>query len=155
MRAVVQRVRSARVLVAGGAEEARIGPGAVVLVAVRRGDTAAEAEGLAGKIARLRLFDDAAGRLNGDIASVKGAFLVVSQFTLYGDCRKGNRPSYLDAAPPEEAMPIYERFVEYLRAGGREVRTGRFREHMVVALENDGPVTVIVERDAAPGGGAG
>ena len=156
MRAVIQRVRAAGVSV-GGRECAAIGPGAAVLVGVARGDTAADAGYLAGKISRLRIFDDAQGRMNRALAEVGGALLVVSQFTLLGDCRKGNRPGYTEAAPPDDAGPLYEEFVRRLRALGHEVQTGTFREHMLVRIENDGPVTLLLDsrRDAdtgAPGG---
>ena len=144
MRAVIQRVRAAGVSV-GGRGIAAIGPGAVVLLGVARGDTAAEAEYLAGKISRLRIFDDAQGRMNRALAEVGGALLVVSQFTLLGECRKGNRPSYIEAAPPELAVPLYEEFVRRLRALGHEVQTGIFREHMLVRIENDGPVTLLLD----------
>jgi D-tyrosyl-tRNA(Tyr) deacylase len=150
VRAVVQRVRRAAVA-AGGRTVAEIGRGAVVLLGVARRDGTADAEWLAGKVAALRIYDDAEGRLNADLAREGGAFLVVSQFTLYGDCRKGNRPSYVDAAPPAEAEVLYEAFVRALRTHGHEVRTGVFREHMVVSLENDGPVTVLLD---SPGAGA-
>jgi len=150
VRALVQRVRRAAVA-AGGGVAAEIGRGAVVLLGVSRRDGPADAEWLAAKVSALRIYDDADGRLNADIAREGGAFLVVSQFTLYGDCRKGNRPSYIEAAPPAEAQALYEAFVRALRARGHEVRTGVFREHMVVSLDNDGPVTVLLD---SPGGGS-
>jgi len=140
----VQRVKRARVTVADG-DVARIGPGALILVAAARDDTPADIEYLARKVARLRIFDDADGRLNLDIRAVEGSFLVVSQFTLYGDCRKGNRPSYVDAAAPEAGRRGYEVFVERLRALGHEVQTGHYRSSMEVELVNDGPVTLILE----------
>ena len=146
MKAVVQRVRRAWVTV-NETEIARIGPGALVLLGVEQGDTEQGAEWLADKTARLRIFNDAQGQLNASIDAVDGSFLVVSQFTLLGDCRKGNRPSYIRAAPPETANRLYEYFAARLREiGGCPVQTGRFREHMIVGLENDGPVTLLLER---------
>lgn len=144
MRAVVQRVRSAGVTI-GGRETAAIGPGALVLLGVAASDTAADAEWLAGKVSRLRIFDDADGRMNCDIQASGGAFLVVSQFTLLADCRKGNRPSYIDAAPPERAALLYTEFVRLLSAAGHPVQTGVFRETMQVRLINDGPVTIVLD----------
>lgn len=144
MRAVVQRVRSAGVDV-GGREIAAIGPGALVLLGVADGDTEEDADWLADKVGRLRIFDDTEGRLNLDIRAVGGAFLVVSQFTLLADCRKGNRPSYIAAAQPDRAAGLYERFVARLRGEGHAVQTGVFREHMQVRLVNDGPVTIVVD----------
>lgn len=145
MKIVVQRVRRAAVRV-DGATVGAIGPGALLLVGVARGDTPEDQRYLARKVASLRIYDDEAGRLNADITSVPGgAFLAVSQFTLYGDCRKGNRPSYIEAAPPDEGRATYEAFVNSLRGLGHRVETGRFQEHMVVELENDGPVTLILE----------
>jgi D-tyrosyl-tRNA(Tyr) deacylase len=130
---------------AGSTIVGEIGPGAMVLVGVARGDTNGDALHLARKVSRLRIFNDAEGRLNEPIAAVGGDFLAVSQFTLYGDCRKGNRPSYREAAEPEEGLARYLAFVEGLRGEGHRVETGRFQEAMVVALENDGPVTIILE----------
>ncbi len=144
MRAVVQRVRRARVTV-GDRAVADIGAGAVVLLGVARGDTPSDAARLAAKVSALRIFDGADGRLDEPIPARDASFLVVSQFTLYGDCRRGNRPSYVRAAPPGEAGPLYEAFVAALRGRGHDVATGAFGEHMVVALENDGPVTVLLE----------
>jgi D-tyrosyl-tRNA(Tyr) deacylase len=123
----------------------RIGTGALLLVGVARGDTEWDARHLARKVSRLRIYSDAKGRLNDSIRSAGGDFLAVSQFTLYGDCRTGNRPSYLEAADPGEGRLRYEQFVDCLRELGHRVETGRFQESMVVALENDGPVTVILE----------
>ncbi len=144
MRALVQRVRSAGVLVQDR-EVAAIGRGALVLLGVSGPDTDAEADWLAGKVSRLRIFDDADGRMNLSIGEAGGAFLVVSQFTLLADCRKGNRPSYIDAAPPEQAVRLYEEFIQRLRARGHDVQTGIFREMMQVRLINDGPVTILVD----------
>jgi len=148
MRAVVQRVERARVSVEGR-EIAAIGRGLLVLLGVARSDRSAEARRLAEKVARLRVFDDPAGRMNLDAAAAGGAFLVVSQFTLLADCRKGNRPSYIEAAPPERAAPLYEEFASRLRELGFEAPTGIFGAHMAVELVNDGPVTIVL--DAAAG----
>lgn len=150
MRLVIQRVRRARVT-AGERELGAIGRGAVVLVGVGRGDTETDAAYLARKVSQLRIYDDAEGRLNASIRDVGGSFLVISQFTLYGDCRKGNRPSYFEAAPPQEAERLYEAFVRQLRAQGHEVQTGAFGERMMVELENDGPVTILMESHGRAG----
>lgn len=144
MRLVIQRVRSANVTV-DGKEVARIGEGAVVLVGVAKGDSQIDVRYLARKTSQLRVFDDEAGRLNLAINQSKGAFLVVSQFTLYADCSKGNRPSYVQAAEPEEARRLYEEYARELRILGHEVQTGVFGAHMVVRIANDGPVTVLLE----------
>jgi D-tyrosyl-tRNA(Tyr) deacylase len=122
-----------------------IGTGALLLLGVARGDTEGDASFLAGKVSRLRIFDDEEGRLNRAIDAVDGSFLAVSQFTLYGDCRKGNRPSYIEAAEPEEGRRLYARFVEALRDLGHRVETGTFQAQMLVGLENDGPVTLMLE----------
>jgi D-aminoacyl-tRNA deacylase len=139
VRAVVQRVREAAVAVEGR-EAARIGRGLLVLLAVKVGDGPEQADRVAGKLERLRVFDDAEGRMNLSVRDVGGELLVVSQFTLYGDARKGNRPSYVESAPPEEAEPLYERVREALGAQG-----GEFGARMQVSLLNDGPVTLLVE----------
>ncbi len=139
MRAIVQRVSEAAVH-AGDEQVAAIGPGLLVLLGVKRGDAAEQADRMAGKLAGLRIFEDADGRMNRSVAEAGGEILCVSQFTLYGDTRKGNRPSFVDAAPPEEAEPLYERVRAALGAQG-----GRFGARMAVSLVNDGPVTVIVE----------
>jgi D-aminoacyl-tRNA deacylase len=144
VRLVIQRVKSAGVRV-DGAEVGRIGPGLLVLAGVARDDTAEDIAWLARKAAQLRIFSDAEGRMNLDLAAVGGAMLVVSQFTLYADCRKGNRPSYLDAAEPEAGRRGYEEFVRLLREMGHRVETGRFGAAMEVELINDGPVTIVVE----------
>jgi D-tyrosyl-tRNA(Tyr) deacylase len=145
-----QRVRSASVTVDGEVVGA-IGAGALMLLGVHREDSPADAEWLADKAAALRVFADAAGRMNLSLADTGGDALVVSQFTLYGDASRGNRPSYSDAAPPELAEPLYEHFVRRLESAlGRPVATGRFRAMMQVALVNDGPVTLLIER--RPGG---
>jgi len=124
---------------------AEIGRGFLVLLGVAQGDAEEDARFLAGKIAGLRVFEDEAGKMNLALAEVGGAMLVVSQFTLLGDCRKGRRPSFTAAAPPEEAQRLYRAFVDAVVAQGIEVATGRFREHMEVELVNDGPVTLVVE----------
>jgi D-aminoacyl-tRNA deacylase len=139
VRALVQRVSRAAVEV-HGKEVASIGPGLLVLVGVRNGDTTEQADRLAGKLERLRVFEDADGRLNLSVRDVGGELLCVSQFTLYGDARKGNRPSFVDAAPPELAEPLYERVRSALGAQG-----GAFGAHMNVSLVNDGPVTLLLE----------
>jgi D-tyrosyl-tRNA(Tyr) deacylase len=144
MRAVIQRVSEARVTVAGSVV-GEIGPGLLALLGVGKPDTAADSEFLAEKILNLRVFTDEAGKMNRSLLDTGGALLVVSQFTLYGDCRKGRRPSFDDAAPAEQARLLYEHFVETARRSGVRVETGVFQAHMDVALVNDGPVTLIVE----------
>lgn len=144
MRAVVQRVKEASVSV-GGEMISRIGTGLLVLLGVARKDTTTEAEILADKIVHLRIFEDDGGKLNRSLLEVGGEILVVSQFTLCGDCRKGRRPSFVEAAPPEAANELYEHFAEKVGAHGVRVATGRFRALMEVALINDGPVTLILE----------
>jgi D-tyrosyl-tRNA(Tyr) deacylase len=144
LRAVVQRVARARVLIDGEAR-GEIGAGLCVLLGVARGDDAASAERLAGRVARLRIFENEEGRFDRSLLDVGGAALVVSQFTLLADTAKGNRPSFTDAAPPEEAEPLYERFCEALRALGIAVKTGVFGVRMEVELVNDGPVTIILD----------
>lgn len=144
MRILLQRVRSASVLVAGE-RVAAIGRGALLLVGVGRGDTREDAIHLAGKTRRLRVYPDAEGRMNLPIDAVGGDFLAVSQFTLYADCRRGNRPSCTDAAPPEIGREIYECYVEELRGLGCRVETGVFGSEMLVELQNDGPVTLVLE----------
>ena len=123
----------------------RIGPGMLVLLGVAEGDTEDDARQLAEKIAGLRIFDDAEGKMNLALADVGGAMLVVSQFTLLGDCRKGRRPSFVAAAAPESAERLYQVFVDAVARQGIEVATGRFRQHMQVELLNDGPVTLLLE----------
>jgi D-aminoacyl-tRNA deacylase len=139
MRALVQRVSDASVTV-DGREVARIGSGLLVLLGVRRGDGPDQADRLASKLLALRVFEDGDGRMNLSLGDVGGEVLCVSQFTLYGDTRKGNRPSFVDAAPPEEAEPLYERVRSALGAEG-----GVFGARMSVALTNDGPVTLLLE----------
>jgi D-aminoacyl-tRNA deacylase len=144
MRAVVQRVRRARVTV-GGETTGEIGLGLLVLLAVGAGDTRADADYLAEKTIGLRIFEDAGGKMNLSVAEVGGAVLVVSQFTLYGDVRRGKRPSFDAAAPPEQARELYEYFVEKVRAAGLRSETGRFQETMQVELVNEGPVTILLD----------
>ena len=144
MRAVVQRVSQASVTVDGDVV-GRIGVGLMVLLGVADGDTEQDADWMADKLVGLRVFEDDAGKMNLALADVGGAVLVVSQFTLLGDCRKGRRPSFIGAAPPERAEALYERFAERVRGHGVEVATGRFRTEMRVALVNEGPVTLVVE----------
>jgi len=155
MKAVVQRVSRASVRI-DGETIASIGPGMLVLLGVMRGDREDEARRLADKIARFRFFADERNRMNRSAIECGLQALVVSQFTLAADGRAGRRPSFDAAAPPELAEPLYERFVELLRAAGLEVRTGRFRELMQVELVNDGPVTfTLEEREPSPPGPAG
>jgi D-tyrosyl-tRNA(Tyr) deacylase len=144
MRACIQRVSEAAVTV-DGEVTGRIGPGLVVLVGVGPQDSQAEVDWLAEKIVGLRIFADVEGKMNRSLADVAGSMLVVSQFTLYGDCRKGRRPSFTAAAPPELAERLYEAFVARVRALGVEVATGVFRAHMQVSLVNDGPVTLWID----------
>jgi D-tyrosyl-tRNA(Tyr) deacylase len=146
MRAVVQRVKRARVTVAGETT-GEIGQGLLVLLGIGNGDTEAAADYLADKIAGLRIFEDGSGRMNRALAEIAGAVLMVSQFTLYGDVRRGKRPSFDEAAPPAQACRLYEYFVEKLRATGLRCETGRFQEMMEVELVNDGPVTILLDSE--------
>ncbi len=145
MRAVVQRVSRASVSVEGQIVGA-IGRGVVVLVGVTHGDTEEQAEWLARKVAGLRIFEDSAGKINAGLLDVEGAALVISQFTLYADTRKGRRPSFTDAAPPEVAEPLVAHFAQALRDHDVPVETGIFGAHMLVEIHNDGPVTIPLER---------
>lgn len=144
MRAVIQRVTSAQVTV-GGEVVGRIGRGFLVLLGVTAGDGEAEARLLARKIAGLRVFEDADGKMNLALADVGGAVLAVSQFTLYADVRKGRRPSFIAAARPEQAEPLYQQFCRLLSAEGLDVQQGVFQAEMQVALVNDGPVTIWID----------
>ena len=146
MRAVVQRVSRACVVVEGRVA-GEIAAGMVVLLGVGRGDTGASAAYLAEKIAHLRIFDDDQGKMNRSLLDTGGAALVVSQFTLYGDARGQRRPSFIQAAPPEEGKRLYEEFVGALRALGVRVETGVFQARMAVELTNDGPVTILLDSD--------
>jgi D-tyrosyl-tRNA(Tyr) deacylase len=148
MRAIVQRVTQARVEV-DGSIVGRIGQGILVLLGVAKTDTAAEAEFLAAKIANLRIFADESGKMNRSVVDAGGSLLVVSQFTIYGDTRKGRRPGFDQAAPPDRAKALYEHFVTAARSSGVPVETGVFQAHMAVSLTNDGPVTFIVDSAAA------
>lgn len=152
MRALVQRVTRARVTVEAG-ERGRIGRGLLVLLGATHADGEAEADWLAARVAGLRIFADAGGRMNLDVREAGGAALVVPQFTLYGDARRGRRPDFLAAARPEQAEPLVERFCTALAAAGVRVERGVFRAHMEVELVNDGPVTLMIETPA-PGAGA-
>jgi D-tyrosyl-tRNA(Tyr) deacylase len=146
MRAVIQRVKRAEVRVNGQAVGA-VGAGMLVLLGIGKEDTLEVAESLADKIVNLRIFDDPQGRMNQSIAETKGGLLCVSQFTLYGDCRKGRRPSYDRAAQPEVACRLYEAFLELVRARGITVETGQFQAMMEVELVNDGPVTLLLDSE--------
>jgi D-tyrosyl-tRNA(Tyr) deacylase len=147
MRAVVQRVSSCRVVVAGEVV-GEIGPGLLVLLGIHASDTAEQARWLADKIVGLRIMEDDQGKMNVSVADTGGSILVVSQFTLYGNCEKGRRPSFIDAARPEVAEPLYEAFANAVRMQGVRVATGRFGADMQVELVNVGPVTLVL--DAPP-----
>lgn len=147
MRVVLQRVSRASVSIDGRIAGA-IGRGFCLLVGLTHGDTDATVDWMAEKVAGLRLFPDADGKMNLGLDEVGGGVLVISQFTLYGDSAKGRRPSFIDAARPETAIPLYERFVDAIRARGLEVATGEFGADMQVEIHNDGPVTLILERSA-------
>lgn len=145
MRAVVQRVTRASVSVDGQAIGS-IGPGLVVLLGVAHGDSEAEARWLAEKIAHLRIFEDEAGKFNRSALDVGGEVLVISQFTLLADARRGRRPSFTDAAPPDMAEPLVDRFADLIRQQGLRVATGQFGAYMLVEIHNDGPVTLVLDR---------
>lgn len=144
MRAVVQLVNHASVTVEGEVT-GQISRGILVFLGVAEGDTEKDLQYIIDKVVGLRVFEDEAGKMNLSVKDVGGAILAVSQFTLYGDCRHGKRPSFTQAAKPEEANALYERFVDGCRAAGVQVETGRFRTHMLVGLENDGPVTILLD----------
>lgn len=144
MRAVVQRVSEARVEI-DGAVVGQVGNGLLILLGIKVGDVAEDARWLAEKVAGLRIFADEQGKMNRDVTEAQGSVLVVSQFTLYGDCHKGRRPSFIDSAPPETAIPLYESFVDAIRALGIPTSAGRFGADMKVHLVNDGPVTLIID----------
>ena len=146
MRAVIQRVSQAHVVV-DGAIAGAIEQGVLVLLAITHADTAAEARRLADKIIGLRIFSDAAGRFDRTLADVGGAILVISQFTLYGDTRKGRRPSFTAAAAPEHAAPLVDLFVDHCQQAGLATASGVFGAHMDVHLINDGPVTLVLDTD--------
>ena len=145
MRVVLQRVKSASVTV-GEEKISEIGPGLLLLVGVAEGDGEAEADWLAAKIAGLRIMADAEGKMNRSVVDAGGEILAVSQFTLLADTRRGKRPSFVGAAPPERAEPLFDYLCDRLRAQGPNVQTGRFGAMMDVALVNDGPVTIVLER---------
>jgi len=149
MRAVVQRVSRAKVTV-NGEPTGEIGPGLLVLLGVGGEDTSADADYLVEKIAGLRIFEDDGGKMNLSLADTGGAMLAVSQFTLYGDVRRGKRPSFDDAAPPQQARELYEYFVDRVRALGVSTETGVFQAMMKVSLVNDGPVTILLESQPPP-----
>ena len=144
MRAVVQRVSEASVTV-DGSVIGQIGRGFLVLLGISHGDTQKDVVWMATKIGGLRVFEDSEGRMNLGLADVGGAVLLVSQFTLYGDCRKGRRPSFIEAARPEVAVPLYQAVAAELRGAGLQVETGKFQAHMDVRLLNDGPVTLLLD----------
>jgi D-aminoacyl-tRNA deacylase len=148
MRALLQRVSQARVTVEGSVV-GEIGAGLLILLGVAKPDTAADADVLVEKIVNLRVFPDSAGKMNLSLLDIGGELLVVSQFTLYGDCRKGRRPSFDAAAPAEQARALYESFVASARRSGVRVETGVFQAHMDVSLVNDGPVTFMLENETA------
>lgn len=144
MRAVVQLVAESHVTVEGQ-EVGRIGQGLMVLLGVEDGDTEADSAYLVDKVCNLRIFEDAEGKMNLSVQDVGGSLLVVSQFTLLGDARKGRRPSFSNAARPEQANDLYEKFVAQCRGNGLTVETGQFQTHMVVRIDNDGPVTLLLD----------
>lgn len=144
MRAVVQRVKQGSVTIEGE-RVAEIGQGMVILLGVGPEDSETQAAAMARKIAKLRIFSDADDKINLSVLDIEGEAIVVSQFTLYANTRKGNRPSFVDAAPPEIASPLVDRFVELLRGQGVPVQTGKFGADMLVQIANDGPVTILLE----------
>ena len=144
MRAVIQRVSRARVRV-DGQTTGEIGQGLLILLGVGQGDTSREADYLLDKIINLRIFEDAGGKMNLSLLETGGQLMVISQFTLYADCRKGRRPSFTDAAPPEEAQKLYDYFVDAARHRGMQVATGVFQAFMEVELVNSGPVTILLD----------
>jgi D-tyrosyl-tRNA(Tyr) deacylase len=146
MRAVVQRVSKAGVTI-DGITTATIGRGLVILLGIRREDSAGDCAWLADKIIHLRIFPDSDGKMNTSLADMGGAMLIISQFTLHGDCRKGRRPGFSAAAPPQIAEPLYNRFVEEVRERGIPVATGTFQTEMAVELVNDGPVTLLLDSE--------
>jgi D-tyrosyl-tRNA(Tyr) deacylase len=146
MRAVVQRVKESRVEVKGETVGA-IGPGLLILLGVGEDDSEKDCDYLANKVANLRIFPDRKGAMNLSLMEIEGAALVVSQFTLWGDCRKGRRPSFVGAAPPERARELYEHFIKLLKEKGLHVATGQFQEMMDVHLINDGPVTLMLDSE--------
>lgn len=146
MRIVVQRCSQARVTVQGEVT-GEIGSGLMLLVGIKQGDTESDVRYMADKVAHLRIFEDEDGKMNHDVLEIKGSILSISQFTLYGDVRKGRRPNYMEAARPDEAIVRYEQLNEALREYGLVVETGRFGEMMEVSLVNDGPVTILLDSE--------
>jgi len=146
LRALIQRVSRASVSIEGQ-PITTINQGLVVLLGVGDGDSDADSHYLAEKIANLRIFSDEAGKFNLSALDIAGELLVVSQFTLFASTRKGRRPSFTDAAPPEKAEPLIDKFVHYLRNAGLQVKTGRFQQHMLVEIHNDGPVTIYIDSE--------
>ena len=146
MRAVIQRVERASVRVEG-VTHGKIANGLVVLLGIRNGDTSSELTWLADKIINLRIFEDNQGKMNRSLADIEGEMLIISQFTLYGDCRKGRRPGFSSAAPPEIAEPLYKQFIEEVKQSKLRVATGIFQATMAVELVNDGPVTLLLDSD--------
>jgi D-tyrosyl-tRNA(Tyr) deacylase len=146
LRALIQRVSQASVSVQGNIVAA-IEQGLVALVGVARGDSEADARYLAEKTANLRVFPDESGKFNRSTLDISGEVLVVSQFTLVASTRKGRRPSFTEAAPPEEAEPLVDTFAQFLRSAGLKVKTGRFQQHMLVEIHNDGPVTIFIDSE--------
>ncbi|SHH16312.1 D-aminoacyl-tRNA deacylase [Thermosipho atlanticus] len=144
MRAVIQRVLNASVNV-NGKTIAKINKGILVLLGVGKHDTDEDAKYLSDKIVNLRIFDDEQGKMNLSLIDIKGELLIVSQFTLFGDCRRGRRPSYSESAPPTQAKKLYEKFIEYSKKYGLKVETGTFGAYMEVSLINDGPVTLLLD----------
>ena len=144
MRAVVQRVSNASVTI-GAEQVGTIGRGLVVLLGISRTDTEDEAQHVVGKVVNLRIFDDDAGKFDRSALDIGAELLIVSQFTLYGDTRKGRRPSFMEAAPPDQAEKLFDQTVELFRQTGLGVETGRFQAHMMVSINNDGPVTVMLD----------
>ena len=150
MKALLQRVSKASVTV-DGEVVANIGRGLVVFIGISKGDTDRDAQYLAGKTVDLRIFSDSEGKFNLSALDMQGELLVVSQFTLFADAKKGRRPSFTEAAPPEQAEALFQRFLEFVRQSGLKVETGRFQEHMHVEIHNDGPVTILLDsRDKYP-----
>lgn len=145
MRTVVQRVKSASVKIDGNTVGS-IENGLLIFVGIKTDDTKEKAEWMADKIKKLRIFEDENGKMNLSAQDLGLSYLVVSQFTLYGDCKKGTRPSFIEAATPDVAIPLYEYFVELMKNGTNNVQTGKFGADMAVSIENDGPVTMIIER---------
>ena len=146
MRTVVQRVRSSSVAIDGNIV-GKIDKGLMILVGIRHDDTKKQVEWMADKIKKLRIFEDEDGKMNLSAKDVGAEYLIVSQFTLYGDCKKGTRPSFTDAAVPAVAIPLYEYFIELMKADGDNVQTGEFGADMLVSIENDGPVTMVIDRN--------